>query len=283
MYSVYGLRLYPGVDLNQRIASHTCNYPDFYTYIYFRPSLTIFGLFHMRFCRLCVVGFISLYFSPVYSQSSTDSSFDESVSAFRNIYFEGIKGNAQLYEGSKYDIENRKADGFPFFQADIIRQGTISYGGTRYTSQKFYYDITRDAVVIFNYEHDAPMLPDQKKIDSFSIGRHLFVRLGKLQGLPLEGFYEQLYAGDPGLYARREKKFYYGTGNQESRYVEKNEYYIRTNHMFNKCDNKSGMLAIFSDQADAMKKYIRSNHINFKEDLESALLSCVIYYSGLKR
>jgi len=237
----------------------------------------------MRFCRLCVVGFISLYFSPVYSQSSTDSSINESVSAFRNIYFEGIKGNALLYEGSKYDIENRKGDGFPYFQADIIRQGTISYEGTRYTSQKFYYDLTRDAIVISNYEHDAFILPGQGKVDSFSIGKHRFVRLDKLKGLPLEGFYEQLYAGNPGLYARREKKFYYGTGNQESRYVEKNEYYIYTNNNFNKCGNKSGMLAIFGDQTDAMKKYIHSNHIDFKEDLETDLLSCVIYYAGLKR
>lgn len=237
----------------------------------------------MRFCQLFVVGFISVYVSPVYSQSSTDSSIDESVSAFRNIYFEGIKGNAQLYQGSRYDIENRKADGFPYFQADIIRQGMICYGGTRYISQKFYYDLIKDAVVVYNYEHDALILPDQGKIDSFSIGRHHFVRLGKLQGLPLEGFYEQLYAGDPGLYARREKKFYYGTGNQESRYIEKNEYFIRTNHMFNKCGNKSEILAIFSDQADAMKKYIRSNHFDFKDDPESDLLSCVIYYAGLKR
>ena len=238
----------------------------------------------MRTCCIWVVGFLGLVcISPAYGQTSVDSLINESVSTFKNIYFEEIKGNARLYEGRKYDVEQKKADGFPYFQADMIRQGTIIFQGTRYTSQKLYYDLTKDAVVIFNYEHDDLILLDPEKIDSFSIGRHLFVPLEKLSGLPVKGFYEQLYKGDPDLYARREKKFYYGTGNQESRYVEKNDYYIRVNNIFYKCGSKSDMLKIFGDHAEAMKKYIHNNKVNFKDDFESALLSSVIYYSGLKR
>ena len=86
---------------------------------------------------------------------------------------------------------------------------------------KLYYDLTSDAVVTSNYEHDDLMSLDPDKVDSFSIGRHLFVHLDKLPGLPMRGFYEQLYKGDPALYARREKKFYYGAGSRENRYVEK--------------------------------------------------------------
>jgi hypothetical protein len=238
----------------------------------------------MRTCRFWIVGFLGIaYCRQAYSQSSVDTLFSESISAFNNIYFQEIKGNARLYQGSKYDIDEKKADGFPYFQADVIRQGAITYQGTRYISQKLYYDLTKDAVVIFNYEHDDLILLDPGKIDSFSIGRHLFVPLEKLSGLPVKGFYEQLYMGVPGLYARREKKFYYGTGRQENRYVEKNDYYIHINNIFYKCGSKSDMLTIFSDQAELMKKYIHNNKVNFKEDFESALLSCVAYYAGLKR
>ena len=238
----------------------------------------------MRTCRFWIVGFLGIaYCLPACGQSSADTLYSESVSAFSNIYFQEIQGNALLYQGSKYDVEQKKADGFPYFQADVIRQGTITYQGIRYPSQKLYYDLTKDAVVIFNYEHDDLILLDPGKIDSFSIGRHLFVPLEKLSGLPVKGFYELLFKGDPDLYARREKKFYYGPGGQESRYVEKNDYYIRINDIFYKCDSKSDMLTIFRDQAEAMKKYIHNNKVNFKEDFESALLSSVIYYSGLKR
>jgi hypothetical protein len=236
----------------------------------------------MRKCFWFVWSLAVISAAPALSQSLPDSLNNESVSAFRNIYFQEIKGNALIYEGSKYDAETKSADGFPYFQADMIRQGTITYQGVKYTLQKFYYDLTKDAVVIFNYDHDVLILPDQEKIDSFSIGRHLFVRIGKLPGLPVNGFYEELYAGDPGLYARREKKFYYGAGFQDNRYVEKNEYFIRIKDVFYKCGKKSDMLTIFSDQADALKKYIRIKKIRFKDDFESALLECTIYYAGLK-
>lgn len=236
----------------------------------------------MRKCFWFVWFLAVISAAPALSQSFPDSLNNESVSAFSNIYFQEIKGNALIYEGSKYDAETKRADGFPYFQADMIRQGTITYQGVRYTLQKFYYDLTKDAVVIFNYGHDALILPDPDKIDSFSIGRHLFVRMDKLPGLPVKGFYEELYAGEPGLYARREKKFYYGTGFQENRYVEKNEYFIRIKNVFFKCGKKSDMLTIFGDQTDALKKYIRNNKIRFKDDLESALLECTKYYDGLK-
>ncbi len=237
----------------------------------------------MRLSRLCVVGFLSVCFNPSFSQTSADSLVNESVSAFRNIYFEELKGNARLYEGRKYNMEEKRADGFPYFQADVIRQGAITYQGTKYAPVKLYYDLTSDAVVTSNYEHDDLMSLDPDKVDSFSIGRHLFVHLDKLPGLPVRGFYEQLYKGDPALYARREKKFYYGAGNRENRYVEKNDYYILLNHIFYKCAGKSDVLTIFGDQAEALKKYIHSNKIDFKDDFESAVTACVMFYAGLKR
>ncbi|MEJ0081926.1 MAG: hypothetical protein WDM78_13480 [Puia sp.] len=238
----------------------------------------------MRTCRFWIVGLLGVVCSgPARSQSTADTLFDESVAAFRNIYFQELKGNARLYQGPKYDIEEKRADGFPYFQADVIRQGAITFQGIKYAPVKLYYDLTSDAVVTYNYEHDDLLSLDPDKIDSFSIGRHLFVRLDKSSGLPVRGFYEQLYKGDPGLYARREKKFYYGTGNRESRYVEKNDYYIHVNNIFYKCDNKSDMLTILGDQSDALKKFIHSNKIDFKDDLESAIMACVMYYVGLKR
>jgi hypothetical protein len=238
----------------------------------------------MRTCRFWIVGLLGVVCSgTAHSQASTDTMFSESVASFRNIYFQEIQGNARLYQGSKYDVNDKRADGFPYFQADVIRQGTISLQGIRYAPINLYYDLTSDAVVIFNYLHDDMISLDTDKIDSFTIGRHLFIPLDKLNGLPVKGFYEQVYAGDPGLYVRRTKKFHFGTGNQESRYVEKNDYYIHVRNIFYKCENRSDMLGILSDQSDALKKFIRTDKIDFKEDFESAIMAWLMYYTGLKR
>jgi hypothetical protein len=242
------------------------------------------SILHMRTCCFWIVGLLCVVCSgPANSQSSADTLFNESVESFINIYFQEIKGNARLYQGSKYDVDEKRADGFPYFQADVIRQGTITFQGIKYAPVNLYYDLTSDAVVTFNYLHDDLISLDPDKIDSFTIGRHLFIHLDKLNGLPVKGFYEQLYTGDPGLYVRRTKKFLFGTGNQESRYVEKNDFYIHMNNTFYKCDNKSDILTTLNDQSEALKKFIHNNKIDFKEDFESAIKACVMYYAGLKR
>jgi hypothetical protein len=229
------------------------------------------------------VGFLGFFsISTAHGQSSDDSLFNESVSSFRNIYFEEIKGNARFYQGRKYDVSDKKADGFPYFQADVARQGTITYQGIKYGPVKLYYDLIADAVVTLNYEQDDLVLPDPDKIDSFTIGAHRFVKLPKSNGLDKSGFYEQLSAGDPGLYARREKKFYFGTGRQENRYDERNSYFILYKNVFHKVESKADMFKVFSDEEDALKKYIHNSKINFKDDFEPALLRCVTYYAGLK-
>lgn len=237
----------------------------------------------MRTSCICVVWFLGVfYFTPVRGQNITDSFTNAQVSSLRNIYFEQLKGNASLYEGSNYVVPGGAADGFPFFQADVIRQGTITVRGIKYAPVSLYYDLTTDAVITYNFLHDDLMTLDADKIDSFSIGAHIFVHLPMSDGLAKKGFFEQLYTGDPGLYVRREKKFYYGTGNQQSRYSEKNDYYVRYKNVFYKTNSKADMLSLFHDQEDALKKYIHSYKINFKEEYETALLRCVIFYGGLK-
>ena len=47
-------------------------------------------------------------------------------------------------------------------------------------------------------------------------------------------------------------------------------------------DGKSGLLNEFSDQEDELKKYIRTNKLNFKKDLENSMVLTTIYYSQLK-
>ena len=239
----------------------------------------------MRKCCFWVAGLFwgTACFSQSLAVLSEDSLFNESMTSFRKIYFDEIKGNAQIYHGSKYAIQDKGVDGFPYFEANILRPGYISYQGTLYTNVHLEYDLTSDLVVVVNYLHDDMFSLASDKIDSFSIGSHVFIHFtNKSNGLPEKGFYEQLCTGDPGLYVRREKKFHFGIGNQVNRYVENNSYYIRVNNNFYKTDGKAGLLNIFSDQREAMKKYIRSNRLDFKKDLESALLLSTLYYSRLK-
>lgn len=238
----------------------------------------------MKISCVRVVGLLILpvFFTRGYAQLPADSLYKESVASFRKIYFDEIKGNAQIYHGSKYAVEKKIVDGFPFFDADMNRPGSISYQGTTYQPVKLYYDLTTDIVVTMNYLQDDLVTLSSDKIDSFSIGPHRFIKFSKTNGLPKKGFYEQIRAGEPGLYARKEKKVYYGTGHQVTRYVEKDAYFIRYKGNCYPADSRDEILDVFRDQESAVNKFIRSNKAIFKKDFEQALLSTVVFYSGLK-
>ena len=229
--------------------------------------------------------FILLSSVHIHAQQSADSSeYNQPANALRQIYLNGIGDNAQIYHGTEYIRNGQKALGFPFFESNDLVDGAVYYQGTFYPQRKLYYDLVADEVVTVNYANNAQINLSMDKADSFKIGNHFFVRLNpaKSPGLPKEGYYEQLYSGEPGLYVKHEKRLVTGSGNEEIKYVQYNSYFVRKNPVFYAVDGKSGLLNEFSDKEDELKKYIRTNKLNFKKDLENSMVLTTTYYSQLK-
>lgn len=231
-----------------------------------------------------LIFFISL---PRYSfaQQFPDSTlYNESVSRVHEVYLGEIEDNAAIYHGEEYIRNGLKANGFPFFESDQKLTGWISYMGITYFDRGLYYDMVSDEVVIPNYAGNALIALATEKTDSFSISGHVFVslRATELNHLAKDGYYEELYAGEPGVFVRREKKLVTGTGSDESKYVQYNRFLVRYKGVYYVVDSKKSLLEIFKDREDSLKKYFRANKLNFKRNFESALVSSVTYYSQIK-
>ena len=54
------------------------------------------------------------------------------------------------------------------------------------------------------------------------------------------------------------------------------------NDVYYSVDGKNALLDVLKDKKDDLKKYIRTNKLNFKKNLESSLVLVTIYYSQLK-
>ena len=241
--------------------------------------------FDMKLSCFVSAGLIFLLPFHICAQQSSDSIvYKESVARIQQIYLNEIDDNAEIFHGNEYIRNGQKANGFPFFDSDKMLPGTISYQGITYINQNLYYDMVSDEIIIPNYAKNALIALSPGKVDSFSIGTHVFIQLRSSASNHLirSGYYEQLYAGDPGVYAGREKKLVTGSGSEESKYIQYNNYFIRLNDVFYAVDGKSSLLEILKDQEDVLRKYIRTNKLNFKKNLESALVLSVIYYSQLK-
>ena len=162
--------------------------------------------------------------------------------------------------------------------------GSVSYQGNIYTGLHLFYNLVSDEIIINNYAKNALITLSSGNVDSFTIGAHAFLQLttNKTNGLPRDGFYEQLSAGDPAMYVRREKRLVIGTGSEETKYIQYNNYFLKYKNAFYPVDSKKALLDLLNDQQDLLKKYIRSNKLNFKKNLETSLVLTSIYYSGLK-
>jgi hypothetical protein len=242
----------------------------------------------MKFSFAACVGLITHFIcisSGTYAQQPSDSVlYNESMANIHQVYLREIGDNAQIYHGREFIRNGQKANGFPFFVSDNLLVGSVSYQGTIYPNQNIYYNIVSDELITNNYPHNAFVVLSAEKVDSFVIQHHVFVPLSsnKFNHLEKDGYYDQLYAGEPGVYARREKRLVVGSGNEETKYVQHDDYFIKIKNVFYAVDRKSELLDILKDQEDVLKKYIRTNKINFKKDLESSLVLTTIYYSQLK-
>jgi len=240
----------------------------------------------MKLSCFVIAGLVFLL-SPHYgcAQQSTDTSiYHESVSTVRQVYLKGIEDNAEIYHGSEYIRNDRQANGFPFFESDKLLSGSVSYQGIIYTSQNLQYDIVTDELIIPSYTKNALIVLSPQKVDSFSINTHLFILLESSASnqLPGDGYYEQLYSGEPAVYVKRVKKLSSGTGSEEAKYIQYNNYFVRLKNVYYPIDGKSSLLEVLKDENDALRKYIRANKLNFKKDPESALVLSATYYSQLK-
>jgi hypothetical protein len=242
----------------------------------------------MKFSFAACVG-LTIYFicisSETYAQQLSDSVlYAESLANIHQVYLRQIGDNAQIYHGREFIRNGQKANGFPFFESDNLLVGSVSYQEMIYPNQKVYYNIVSDELITNNFSNNAFIVLSQEKVDSFVIQQHVFVPLfsDKSNHLEKDGYYDQLYAGEPGLYAKREKRLVVGSGSEETRYIQHDDYFVKLKNVFYAVDGKSELLDILKDQQDVLKKYIRTNKLNFKKDLESSLVLTTIYYSQLK-
>ena len=181
----------------------------------------------MNVCRF--VFFLAIFqvsgISALFAQSSGDSlQYKESISGLQRIYLSEIGDNAQIYHGTEYIRNGTKALGFPYFESDSMLTGSVNYLGNLYPNHSLFYNLVTDEIIIPNYLHNAFITLPEGKVDSFTAGTHVFISLiaNPYNGLPVTGFYEQLFSGEPGMYARREKRLVIGTGSDENKYIQYN-------------------------------------------------------------
>ena len=128
----------------------------------------------------------------LYSQSSRIQ--DPAVNSALRIYAQAAGDQAPYYNGIQYRrYPNYIHYGQPFFIADSLTAGTITYDDVTYENVKLQYDEVNDELITTDLQGHNLVQLFKQKISAFSIGPHKFINLS--QTYPRAGYYRVLYNG----------------------------------------------------------------------------------------
>lgn len=232
----------------------------------------------------CVLLTLSLS-SPAIAQTRSDTgSYHRSLTHLASIYKNEMGADSRLYTGAQYMATGQRAKGSVFFLADTALPGSVQYHGEWYENIPLQYDLLADQVLIKDYTHSYDIQLTKEKVQHFFLGSHEFVYIDPDPSSAAPGgYYEWLYKGTPSLFVRHEKKVVLPSNPEDPAfYRQDNSWFLLTGDRLMEVEGKSSLLNLLKDKKDALKKFIRDNHIDFGKDFERALIRTIDYYAQLK-
>ena len=202
-----------------------------------------------------------------------------------NHYEQAFARQEHVYEGNEYIAHDHRIKIHPFYPADSLLPGTITYNDVRYHDVLMLYDIVRQEVAVQPPEGGYRIRLHTDKVTDFSLGQHRFIRLEKdsTSGIT-PGFYELLSDGRAQVLAQRVKTVHedISSGTYIADYLPKDRFFIRKDGEYHEVKSKGSVLSLFPDQAKALRKYLRANHLKFNdEQRETSITQAVKQYDEI--
>lgn len=239
--------------------------------------------FLLAFLLPCFVN--NLLFSQTGTADSTSSG--PALQNTIDLYYTITGENAHLYSGSEYVRTNSTVIGHPYFDTTSLLNGSIYLSGTLYKNIPLLYDILHDDIIINKYNQNYFIRLPGEKIDFFSIATDTFVKVvpdSADKVLPGIGFYNRIYNGKTEVIVKRKKVLNEdppANGVSQFHYLQHNSYFVKKKNVYFQVSSRKSLFKLFDDKNKEIRKYLRKNKINFKEQPEYAILQASKYYDLL--
>ena len=219
------------------------------------------------------------------SQVARDSAYDGSTEKIIDLYYMALGEQAPIYNGNEYiEYAFTLQEGHPFFKSSVFTNADIYFDGMLFLGVPMVYDLIKDQVVIRDFHNIYKINLPASKIQQFILSDHVFVRIVHNNFNEINtGFYEQLYKGKVGLFAKREKAIIEKHGSQQidNVVVSTNSYYVMKKDIYYKFKNERSLLKILNDKKKEIQQYLKKNGIRYKDDPERSMIMAVEYYNRL--
>src|ERR1035437_5788577 len=237
----------------------------------------------------CFLIFIVLTNIFAFNKTNGQTLSSSEPSSFKNIkaYFKNEIGeNVHLYSGKEYTGYERNIKGDPFFVSSEMQNSDIFYNGTLYENVPLLFDIVRQEIVINRYNQNFRIKLLNEKIKYFTLSGHKFenIPVTEKDGNTGYGIYDMAFDGKASLLVKRFKRIVNGLkAEDQPRFVQEDEFFIRNSNSFYAVDDRSSLLLALNDKKELIKTYIRKNKFRFKKNIEKEFILTTAYYSTLNK
>jgi len=204
----------------------------------------------------------------------------------RAAYFNAMGSELALHNGIAYKeyVPNESDQGIPYFESEDWTDGTIHYSGVSFENIPLLYDVVHDKVITQLATSTTKVELISEKTTYFEINGHRFFRLTFLENNSRiqTGFFELLYHGRAKLYVKwqKERKKITESGQMEIHYEDQNRVYINKDDQFYYVKTRSSVLQVLEDKKKLVQKFIRVNHLNFKDQYVASISKIMAFYES---
>jgi hypothetical protein len=184
-----------------------------------------------------------------------------------------------LYNGSEYTAYYHGYRGHPYFKSDSLFEGEVNYEGIVYKNVLLGYNIADDVVYIRDNLQGFNLRLLNEKISWFVVDGKKFVNVPDSKGVS-PGFYELIFDGHVKGYISRKKKLKVSINAEEPmHFVQYDNYFVESNGRIKEVNGIGGIIsALEPENKEELKKYAKSQNINYRKQPEEAIKKLADYY-----
>jgi len=219
------------------------------------------------------------------AQSAVADSVDPSVSNAIRIFAAATGTQAGYYNGLQYRrYPNFIHTGHPFFLADSLIAGTITYDGVHYENIRLQYDEVNDELITTDVQGDNLVQIHKAKVSAFTIGRYNFIH-HSAGTYPGAGYYRVLYDGRSQIIAKEKKLIQTTPGQTNAETIRSvdasTDYYLKTSKGYEKFGRLNALLTTFGKHRKAVAGFLKDKKSKYRQDKENLFYQAVTFYDQL--
>jgi len=218
------------------------------------------------------------------SPSKTSPGVQKALTLYDSVTVE----SQHLYNGKQYYMYDSREVEHQFFLTEDWAVGSVFYDGQRFEQVPLLYDIVKDEVVVRYRAGFSNVTLQNPKVRSFTLAGHNFMRVeadtGRVEGLRT-GFYDQLYTGKTKVLARRRKVRQQQLSDTKITilFPIKDQLYLYKNGAYQPVRSKNSVLALLPEYKRLLRKELRKQNLNFRDNREEAVITMATRYDELNK